>query len=72
LTPSYVIFGVEMSLLVRVYGPMGLDALVVGAGVGVAPAVAGPGSLSRRSNGHRLIPSKVTADAVLLSVELAS
>jgi hypothetical protein len=69
-TPSYVLLGMEMSLLVRARGPMCLDALIVGPGVGVAPAVAGPGPLNMSSNGHIIISPKVTPDAVLPFVEL--
>jgi hypothetical protein len=62
----------ELSLLVCVRGPMCLDALVVGAGVGTAPAVVGPGLLNMSNNGHRLTSPKATSDVVLPSDELVS
>jgi hypothetical protein len=69
LTPFYVFFGMEVSLLVRARGPMCLAALVVGAGVWGLSSSSGPA----HSRGEATATSpKMTSDAVLPSVELVS
>jgi hypothetical protein len=49
-TPFHVMFGMEVSLLVRARGPLCPNALMVEAGVGAALAVAGPFVLNGSSN----------------------
>jgi hypothetical protein len=61
---SYVIFGMEVNLLVPARGPLCQDALVVGTGVRADPAVFEPGSFNMSNNCHRLASPKVTPDAV--------
>jgi hypothetical protein len=62
----------EVSLVVRVRGPMCLNALLVGDGVGAALAVVGPGPLNVSNNTHRLTSPKVISDAVLPSAKTVS
>ena len=68
LTPFYAIFEMEVSLHVRAWRLLCLDAPAVGAGVWGGLVVARPRTLNGSSTTHRLASLKVTSDAVLPSV----